>query len=85
MHDDKKASLYLRELYPYIAHAFSERKFGTGMYVIWFLTSIILESKSQPASRNPILFAICTSGFSKLFKSRMQRHVEECSVALLCD
>jgi hypothetical protein len=31
---------------------------------------------------NPILFAICTSTFSKLYKKRIQWHVEECSLAL---
>jgi hypothetical protein len=31
------------------------------------------------------LFAICTSTFSKLCKRRIQWHVEECSVALLCN
>jgi hypothetical protein len=34
---------------------------------------------------NPILFAICTSAFSKLCKRCIQWHVEECSVALLCN
>jgi hypothetical protein len=34
---------------------------------------------------NPILFAACTSTFSKLCKRRIQWHVEECSVALLCN
>jgi hypothetical protein len=34
---------------------------------------------------NPILFAICTNIFSKLCKQRIQWHVEECSVALLCN
>jgi hypothetical protein len=34
---------------------------------------------------NPILFAICTSTFSKLCKIRIQWHVEECLVALLCN
>jgi hypothetical protein len=33
---------------------------------------------------NPILFAVCTSTFSKLCKQHIQQHVEECSVALLC-
>jgi hypothetical protein len=33
---------------------------------------------------SPILSAICTNAFSKLYK-RIQRHVEECSVALLCN
>jgi hypothetical protein len=34
---------------------------------------------------NPILFAICTSTFSKLCKKRIQWHVEECSLVLLCN
>jgi hypothetical protein len=34
---------------------------------------------------NLILFAICTRTFSKLFKQRIQWHVEECSVVLLCE
>jgi hypothetical protein len=34
---------------------------------------------------NPILFAICTSTFSKLCKRRIQWHVEECSLALFCN
>jgi hypothetical protein len=37
---------------------------------------------------NPILFAVCTSTFSKLCKNMytcIQWHVEECSVALLCN
>jgi hypothetical protein len=34
---------------------------------------------------NSILFAICTGTFSKLCKRRIQWHVEECSVALLCN
>jgi hypothetical protein len=37
---------------------------------------------------NPILFAICTSTFSKLCKNMytcIQGHVEECSLALLCN
>jgi hypothetical protein len=37
---------------------------------------------------NPILFAICTSTFSKLCKNMytcIQWHVEECSVELLCN
>jgi hypothetical protein len=37
---------------------------------------------------NPILFAIYTSTFSKLCKNMytcIQWHVEECSVALLCN
>jgi hypothetical protein len=34
---------------------------------------------------NPILFAICTNIFSRLCKRRIQWHVEECSVALLCN
>jgi hypothetical protein len=35
--------------------------------------------------RNPILFAICTSTFSKLCKRHIEWHVEECSLALLCN
>jgi hypothetical protein len=34
---------------------------------------------------NLISFAICTSTFSKLCKQRVQWHVEECSVAFLCN
>jgi hypothetical protein len=34
---------------------------------------------------NPILFAICTSTFSKFCKRRIQWHVEERSVAILCN
>jgi hypothetical protein len=34
---------------------------------------------------NPILFAICTTTFSKLCKTCIQWHVEECSVAFLCN
>jgi hypothetical protein len=34
---------------------------------------------------NPILCAICTKTFSKLCKKHMQWHVEECSLALLCN
>jgi hypothetical protein len=34
---------------------------------------------------NPILFAICTNTFNKLCKQRLQWHVEECSVAFLCN
>jgi hypothetical protein len=33
---------------------------------------------------NPILFAICTSTFSKLCKQRIKQDVEGRSVALLC-
>jgi hypothetical protein len=33
---------------------------------------------------NHILFAICTSTFSKLCKQRIKQHVEGRSVALLC-
>jgi hypothetical protein len=33
---------------------------------------------------NPILFAICTSTFRKLCKNRIQWHVAESSVVLLC-
>jgi hypothetical protein len=33
---------------------------------------------------NPILFAICTSTFSKLCKQRIKYHVEGRSVELLC-
>jgi hypothetical protein len=34
---------------------------------------------------NPILFAIFASTFSKLVYKRIQWHVEECLVALLCN
>jgi hypothetical protein len=34
---------------------------------------------------NTILFAICTTTFTKLCKKHIQWHVEECSVALLCN
>jgi hypothetical protein len=33
----------------------------------------------------PILFAICTSTFSKLYKRHIQWHVKECSVAFPCN
>jgi hypothetical protein len=35
--------------------------------------------------RNPILFAVCTTKFSKLCTKRIQWYAEECSVALLCN
>jgi hypothetical protein len=38
----------------------------------------------QPWGPGPILFAICTSKFRKMFKKRIQWQVEECSLALLC-
>jgi hypothetical protein len=55
LHDDKKAGLYWRELCPYIPHASSVRTFVTGIHVIWFLTSIIVGSNSQPLPHDPVL------------------------------
>jgi hypothetical protein len=53
--------------------------------IVWLLHNILLPALIRVFFCNPILFAIYTSTLSKLGRRCIQWHVEECSVALLCN
>jgi hypothetical protein len=71
-------------------HGWLWRRFGSNgfyhkFYCMHLFLSLLFRCNVYFILFNPILFAICTSTFRKLCKWHIQWHVEECSVALLCN